>query len=193
VFVTNGAREDAIECDVLLTGFGLVPNSELARLLGCDVDERRVVVDERQATSVQGVYCAGEPTGIGGVERSLLEGEIAGRAAVDASVSAQLRARRAAMNRYARALAKAFDLRDELRALATDDTIVCRCEDVRLRDLDRSWTARQAKLYTRAGMGACQGRVCGAALEYVMRWSPDSVRPPVQPARVATMLDEADV
>jgi aspartate oxidase len=152
-----------------------------------------VIVDERQATSVPGVYCAGEPTGIGGVERSLLEGEIAGRASVDASVSAQLRARRAAMNRYARALANAFELRDEVRALATDETIICRCEDVRLRDLDRSWTARQAKLYTRAGMGACQGRVCGAALECVMGWSPDSVRPPIQPARVATMLDESSV
>jgi hypothetical protein len=78
-----------------------------------------------------------------------------------------------------------------LRTLAVGDTVVCRCEDVRLRDLDPAWTSRQAKLYTRAGMGACQGRICGAALDCVMRWTPDSVRPPVEPARVATLLDEA--
>jgi D-hydroxyproline dehydrogenase subunit alpha len=193
VTVTNGTREETLECDVLCAGFGLTPNSELARLLGCAVDERRVVVDDRQCTTVPGVYCAGEPTGIGGVERSLVEGEIAGLAAAEAAIPQGARSRRASLKRYTQALDRAFALRDELRTLATDDTVVCRCEDVRMRAFDRSWTARQAKLYTRAGMGACQGRICGAALECVMRWSPDSVRPPIQPARVATLLDEATI
>jgi NADPH-dependent 2,4-dienoyl-CoA reductase/sulfur reductase-like enzyme len=192
VSVTNGTDTQDIECDVLCTAFGLIPNSELARLLGCAVEDRRVVVDERQATTVQGVFCAGEPTGVGGMERSLVEGEIAGRVAMDASISSPLRSRRAALDRYSRALANTFEVRDELRALPTADTIVCRCEDVPLGALDRSWTTRQAKLYTRAGMGACQGRICGAALECVMRWAPDSVRPPIQPARAATLLDEAN-
>ena len=191
VTVTNGAHERIVACDVLCAGFGLVPNSELARLLGCAVDERRVVVDEHQATTVAGVYCAGEPTGIGGVERSLAEGEIAGLASMDAPVPANMLARHETLRRYTRALADTFALRDELRTLATGDTVVCRCEDVKMRDLDPSWTARQAKLYTRAGMGACQGRICGAALECVMRWSPDSVRPPIQPARVTSLLSEA--
>src|SRR5262249_56035257 len=71
VMVTDGRRERIVDCDVLCTGFGLVPNSELARLLGCAVDGRRVVVDDVQHTTVAGAYCAGEPTGIGGVERSL--------------------------------------------------------------------------------------------------------------------------
>src|SRR5262249_18553604 len=44
VVVTNGMREEELECDILLTGFGLVPNSELARLLGCEAADRRVVV-----------------------------------------------------------------------------------------------------------------------------------------------------
>jgi NADPH-dependent 2,4-dienoyl-CoA reductase/sulfur reductase-like enzyme len=192
VSVTNGARERTIECDLLCAGFGLVPNSELPRLLGCDVHDRRVTVDEDQATTVPGVYCAGEPTGVGGVDRSLVEGEIAGLAAMGQPVSARRRLRRAALNSYSEGLSIAFALRDEVCRLATEDTVVCRCEDVRLRNLDPSWTARQAKLYTRAGMGACQGRICGAALECVMRWSPDSVRPPIQPARVATLLDEDD-
>ncbi len=191
VMVTDGRRERIMDCDVLCTGFGLVPNSELARLLGCAVDGRRVVVDDSQATTVAGVYCAGEPTGIGGVERSLVEGEIAGLSAMGASISGQARSRRVRLHRYADGLARTFELRDELRRLATGDTVVCRCEDVRMRDLDPAWTSRQAKLYTRAGMGACQGRICGAALDWVMRWTPDSVRPPIEPARVATLLDEA--
>ena len=92
--------------------------------------------------------------------------------------------------RAARELDAAFALRPELRSLADDSTIVCRCEDVRLGQLDSSWTTRQAKLYTRAGMGACQGRICGAALECVRSWPPDTVRPPLRPARVATLLPE---
>jgi thioredoxin reductase len=191
VTITDGTREREVECDVLCAGFGLAPNSELARLLGCAVEDRCVVVDDAQRTTIPGVFCAGEPTGVGGVERSLIEGEIAGLAASDAPVPARSRARRATEHRYAKALSEAFTLRDELRDLATDDTIVCRCEDVRMRDLRPEWTARQAKLYTRAGMGACQGRICGAALECVMRWAPDSVRPPIQPARLGTLLDEA--
>jgi len=191
VMITNGKRERILDCDVLCTGFGLVPNSELARLLGCAVDGRRVVVDDVQQTTAVGAYCAGEPTGIGGVERSLVEGEIAGRSAMGESVSMQVRSRRAALHRYAEGLTRAFELRDELRTLAGGDTVVCRCEDVRMRDIDPAWTSRQAKLYTRAGMGACQGRICGAALDCLMGWTPDSVRPPIEPARVATLLDEA--
>src|SRR6266545_1216988 len=68
-------------CDYLACGFGLVPNTELAALLGCRVGGA-VAVDEYQRTSVPGVYCAGEATGIDGLELSLVEGEIAGFAAV---------------------------------------------------------------------------------------------------------------
>lgn len=189
VTVTDGRTRRTIECDILCTAFGLVPNTELARLMGCAVEGGAVTVDARQATTVAALYCAGEPTGIGGVDRSLVEGEIAGIAAAGAVADASLLARRGALRRHAAALEVAFALRPEVRSLAAPDTIVCRCEDVRLGDLDPRWTSRQAKLYSRAGMGPCQGRICGAALECVMGsgWSNDSVRPPTQPARVATL------
>ena len=66
--------------------------------------------------------------------------------------------------------------------------MVCRCEDVtwgQLRPYD-SW--RAAKLQTRCGMGPCQGRVCGAALAFLRGWTAESVRPPVFPARVDSLL-----
>ena len=188
--VTDGRTTRELECDILCAAFGLVPNTELARLVGCSVADGKVVVDERQATSVEGIFCAGEPTGIGGVDLCLIEGEIAGAAATDAPVSGQLIAGRASFKRYARLLERAFALRPELMSLAKPDTIVCRCEDVRLCDLERAWTAREAKLYTRAGMGPCQGRICGAALESIMGWRNDSVRPPVQPTPLAAMLGD---
>ena len=190
VTITDGASNSVIACDYLCVAFGLVPNTELARLLGCEVEHGQVSVDATQATTVVGVYCAGEPTGIGGVDLSIVEGQIAGLAASGQPVSASLVARAARLRREASRMDAAFALRPELRTLAEPGTVVCRCEDVRLRELNPRWTSRQAKLYTRAGMGPCQGRVCGAALEFLMGWSPDSVRPPAQPARLGSLISE---
>jgi hypothetical protein len=44
------------------------------------------------------------------------------------------------------------------------------------------------KLRTRAGMGPCQGRVCGAALEFLLGERSDTIRPPIAPARVSTLI-----
>src|SRR6185503_17452346 len=67
-----------VSCDYLACGFHLVPNLELAQLLACEIADGAVHVDEFQQTSVPQVYAAGESTGIGGLELSLVEGEIAG-------------------------------------------------------------------------------------------------------------------
>ena len=63
-----------VRCDYLACGFHLVPNLELAALLGCRIEDGFVATDELQRTSVADVFCAGEPTGIGGVDLALLEG-----------------------------------------------------------------------------------------------------------------------
>jgi NADPH-dependent 2,4-dienoyl-CoA reductase/sulfur reductase-like enzyme len=190
VTVTDGRRRWTQPCDVLCTGYGLVPNTELARLLGCETRGDAVVVDDQQATRVRGVFCAGEPTGIGGVDRALIEGEIAGLCAAGRPDAARrLFAPRKRSRRYARKLERAFRLRPELKEMAGPDTIVCRCEDVALQAFDPSWSVRQAKLYTRAGMGPCQGRVCGPALAFHFGWGFDSVRFPVFPAPVGALVE----
>jgi thioredoxin reductase len=188
VSLSDGHSTWSLECDVLCAAFGLVPSTELARLIGCAVERGVVIVDDRQETNVAGVYCCGEPTGIGGVDLALAEGEIAGVSAAGRNGAAGLVARRASLRREAQRLDRAFALRPELFALADAETIVCRCEDVRWGALDPQWGARKAKLYTRIGMGSCQGRVCGAALECLMGWAPDSVRVPTQPARCRTLI-----
>ena len=191
VDVTNGRETRTIECDVLCAAFGLVPNIELARLLGCDLAGGMVRVNHEQQTSQDGVYCAGEPTGIGGVELSLVEGEIAGVCSAGHHVDARsLLPRRERLRRDAAAMDRAFTPRPELRTLANADTIVCRCEDVTLGAINSRWSMRQAKLYTRAGMGACQGRICGAALTFLHGWPPDTVRLPVEPTLYSTLTAE---
>jgi hypothetical protein len=99
-------------------------------------------------------------------------------------------ARRDRQLAFAARLGRAFEPREELRRLPRSDTLVCRCEDVGYGRLEGFASAREAKLATRAGMGACQGRVCGAALEFLMGWSPDSVRPPAQPVRLGSFISE---
>ena len=191
VDVTNGRETRTMACDVLCAAFGLVPNIEVARLLGCDLAGGTVWVNHEQRTSLDGVYCAGEPTGIGGVELSLTEGEIAGLSSAGRHADAgALLPRRGRLRRHAAAMDRAFALREELRTLASPTTIICRCEDVTLAAINANWTMRQAKLYTRAGMGACQGRICGTALEFLHGWEADTTRLPVEPTLYSTLTAE---
>jgi NADPH-dependent 2,4-dienoyl-CoA reductase/sulfur reductase-like enzyme len=175
-------------CDYLACGFGLIPNVELAALLGCRISQAAVEVDEHQETSQAGVFAAGEATGLGGLELSLVEGEIAGYAAGGNPERARaLLGARASHRRFAAALREAFALRPELRSLPLPGTLVCRCEDVALERVRACANWREAKLHTRCGMGPCQGRICGGALEFLLGWQNESVRPPVLPARVRSM------
>jgi thioredoxin reductase len=191
VVLTDGERSWTEPCDLLCCGYGLVPNLELPLLLDCAIVEGKVVVDEHQQTSQPGIYCAGEATGVGGVELALAEGEIAGLAAAGRHEEARrLFPVRSRLRAFAASLDQVFALREELKSLADPKTIVCRCEDVPFGRLDSSWSRRQAKLYTRAGMGPCQAKVCGPALEFLFGWEADSVRPPLRPTPLSSFLEE---
>jgi D-hydroxyproline dehydrogenase subunit alpha len=189
VTLDRAGRRWQVACDYLACGFHLVPNLELAELLGCRVQNGAVTVDQFQQTSVSQVYAAGETTGIGGLELSLVEGEIAGLAAAGKRNAAQrLFGVRAKGQGFSRILSETFALREELRDLVTSETIVCRCEDVTFAQLRTHDSWRAAKLQTRCGMGPCQGRVCGAAVEFLFGWRSSSVRPPILPVRVESLL-----
>jgi len=178
-------------CDYLACGFGLIPNLELPALLGCRIGKAGVAVNEDQETSVAGVYAAGEVTGIGGLDLSLVEGEIAGFAAAGLREEARrLYGARYLHRQFAEALDHAFALRPELKSLPTDETFLCRCEDVAYGRVRACAGWREAKLHTRCGMGPCQGRVCGGAAEFLLGWKTESVRPPVFPAPVSAFTRE---
>ncbi|MBS1810839.1 MAG: NAD(P)/FAD-dependent oxidoreductase [Acidobacteria bacterium] len=193
VTLRQGAKTWDVACDYLACGFHLVPNLELAAMLGCALHKGVVRVNETQETSIADVYCAGEATGIGGLELSLVEGQIAGFAASGQSASARaLLSERKKQQRFADALNRAFALRDELKDLPTADTIICRCEDVSFARVQTQSSWRAGKLQTRCGMGPCQGRICGAAVEFFLGWQPESVRPPVFPVKVGSLIQSAE-
>ena len=182
--IENGDQR-SIDCDYLACGYHLVPNTEIARLLGCELDNGFVKVDDHQQTSIEYVFCAGEPTGIAGVDSAGTEGLIAGFAASsETSLALKLLKVRDTGRQFGERMSAAFALRDELKDLPHRDTVVCRCEDVEFRRLQQFTTFRDAKLQTRCGMGPCQGRVCGPATQFLFGWECPGVRPPIFPVKM---------
>lgn len=180
---------DEIACDRLACGFGLVPNIELGRALGYGINDGALVVDQWQASVMADHYAAGECTGFGGSELALVEGRIAGFAAVGLSNQAQaLWPERQHWQRFAEQLRKTFALAPAIHQLARPDTLVCRCEDVPFSALVGHKDWKQAKLATRCGMGACQGKICSTATQTLFGWEPPAPRPPFSPARVSTLI-----
>lgn len=203
--------------DAITTGYGFLPNSELADLMGCDSrwdphgQSWFVAVDNRLATSQTGVFAAGEITGIGGSAIALEEGRIAGLSAaeylgaIDARRAAQLRApiqrARRRLQRFADMVNALFAPRLGLWEGLAGDTLACRCEEVtaaEVRACVRAGCAspKEVKDWTRAGMGLCQGRICRSlvaqAIAEEKRISPrhvprPSVRPPIKPAPIGAL------
>ncbi|MFH8733448.1 MULTISPECIES: NAD(P)/FAD-dependent oxidoreductase [unclassified Streptomyces] len=167
--------EQVVRCDTLAVGHGLLPHTDLAETLGCRLEGPAVAVDDEQRTDIHAVWAAGEATGVGGAALSLAEGHIAGCSAA-ARLAGRPRAWEAAAKSRARSrefiasLDAVFAPRAHWAEQVTDDTVVCRCEEVPASAIREAvgelgaTDARTVKLLTRAGMGWCQGRVCGPAV-----------------------------
>lgn len=200
-----------LEVDAVVLGYGFIPSTELSRLLGCQHDlepemggyvPRR---DGQMQTTLPGVYSVGDGAGIGGAELARLEGRIAGVAvagqlgmlskwAVQEAISRQ-QPDLARERRFAHMLGALFTPGPGIYSLAKDDTIICRCEEVTKAEIFKAISegcesVTLVKRVTRAGMGNCQGRVCGhlvAAMiaeqtgQDLANMPPDTVRPPVRP------------
>ncbi|MGW0798515.1 FAD-dependent oxidoreductase [Streptomyces sp. NPDC002692] len=167
-----------IPCDTLAIGHGMLPHTDLADSLGCHVEGPGVRVDEEQRTDVPGVWAAGETTGVGGAALSFAEGHIAG-----VSVAARLRgaapdprdtsaaaASRGRLRAFSAVLDAVYAPPARWTERITDETVVCRCEEVTggavrtaVEELGAG-DVRTVKLLTRAGMGWCQGRMCEPAV-----------------------------
>ncbi|WP_328330284.1 FAD-dependent oxidoreductase [Kribbella sp. NBC_00382] len=188
--------EERIEVDAVCLGFGFTPNLELAVSARCQlIDGPAVLVDESQQTSTPGVWAAGELTGIGGAVLSAAEGRVAGAAAAGAEVD---RGAVAKGKRFARALDAAYPVRDGWLKWSGADTLVCRCEEVTRGEVDEAVgardveAARSLKLSSRAGLGLCQGRVCGRNVAGITGVKDGYRRPLAVPVRLTDLAD-ADV
>ncbi|MGZ8290209.1 MAG: FAD-dependent oxidoreductase [Telluria sp.] len=192
VVLRHRGRDTEVDCDFLACGYGLVPALETPMLFGCRGANGRLLVDAAQQTSVAGVWAAGESTGIGGVDKALAEGRIAGLAACGRAPNTRDLAARKRAYGFASLLDASFAVDGDLRALCTPGTIVCRCEDVAAAQLAQHQGWRSAKLQTRAGMGACQGRICGTACQYLYGWEAPGLREPVFPTSAKVLAQLPD-
>lgn len=177
----DGRRSETIgTVDALLVSHGFQPNIEITALLDCAhryedaLGGWHAVTDHRGRTTVAGVYAVGEVTGIAGAKPAMLSGEIAGLAAAaglgssptgSESAIASLFRRLQRARRFGHRLGELFAPLSELAGAMRDDTILCRCEEVSRADVlaachDGADSIHAAKIWTRAGMGRCQGRIC---------------------------------
>jgi len=181
--------QQTFQVDTVCVGYGFVPSVELTRLAQCDHRYDPVqggwlpVRNDDMQTSVSGVYAAGDCTGIAGSFVAVEQGRIAGIAAARSlgylsageaeQRMAPSRRRLAGLERLRRVLDEFSMPRPGLFELAQDDTIVCRCEELTLADIkaalaDGATDMNEIKRMTRMGMGLCQGRMCGPALQEII-------------------------
>ena len=167
--------------------YGFVPRLELARQLGAGDVYRSgrlaggVGFDATMGRSTPGLFVAGELAGVAGAEVAELEGAVAGHAAASyiglpdvrspserERLSRRLRKSRAFATRLEGLYPLAYGVD---RRWLEPSTVFCRCEQTTWgavasghRHTGRT-TAREVRSLTRCGMGYCQGRTCGPALQ----------------------------
>ncbi|ORT57316.1 FAD-dependent oxidoreductase [Streptomyces sp. CB03238] len=179
-----------IPCDALAVGHGLVPQLELATGLGCATRRTpdgtpALDVDAQQRTSVPGIWAAGETCGVGGAELARVEGEIAALSIAGRRPPGALTRRRARLRTFADGMAAAHRPGPGWTDWLDGATEVCRCEEVTADRVRRAVTdlgardTRTVKLLTRAGMGWCQGRMCGPAVARLAGQDPAPDRRPL--------------
>jgi NADPH-dependent 2,4-dienoyl-CoA reductase/sulfur reductase-like enzyme len=195
-------------CDLLLLHEGVVPAIHMALALGCtrqwDAAQAcfRPTLDAWGRTDLPRILIAGDCGGVLGATAAGLRGRLAAIAVASDLGGITDAAQRAAPLHAA--LRAETGLRALLDALFTppdpvlrpDDAVVlCRCEGVtagavRAAVATGAQGPNQVKAFTRAGMGPCQGRICGLPVLNVIaaaRGLPPGeiglarVRPPLKP------------
>lgn len=211
------ARKRRIPATVVGLGLGLRANTELTQLAGCRHEWEplaggwRPVRDATRATDVPGIFVAGDGAGIAGVDAAMADGLIAAAGIAEhlgLAAARDLEAQAAAasveiarLQRFRRALASWTAPPEPLFHLADAATVICRCEDARLADVQDGLRlgldqAGPLKMRTRAGMGLCQGRVCAPALQRLLAQSAGvapgdvpmgTVRTPLRPVALGAL------
>jgi NADPH-dependent 2,4-dienoyl-CoA reductase/sulfur reductase-like enzyme len=171
--------ERELACDLLALNYGFTANSELAAMAGAQLKFERTgggwvpAADRFGRTSAEGIFVAGDCAGLRGALVAEAEGRIVGAAAAGAAdLEHELREalwRRSNHQAFQAAVRATFDLPPALWSIVTDDTIVCRCENVKFAEIRQAFqsghvTPNAVKRNARPGMGWCAGRTCLRAI-----------------------------
>ena len=220
VTFSHGGRRRSIDCALPIVHFGVVPDTEAARLAGCRVHWAEElpgwapVVDGHGNSTRTDTLIAGDAAGIDGAEAARHSGRIAAAEAAvqlgklsslrrDALVAAD-RSRLIRLHRERAFLNRLFVPSDSLRRRPDDSVIVCRCEDVTAGELRRLAAAGvhhidRMKALTRCGMGTCQGRICGTPAGEIIAEATGlamqtvgalGVRAPLKPLPIAALAEQ---
>lgn len=204
---------ETIECDAVCLSDGFLPAVDLGVLAGAGLrhlpgSRTWALAAAEGGAAAEGVWAAGAcVTPWAGAKLSRAAGEAAGRDAAARLLGRPTPAPAPEVGRagrLARRLDLAFPTRPAWYERTADEVVVCRCENVDAGTIRAAAAlapdVNAVKRATRAGMGLCQGRTCGAAVceltaatagvpvESVGRFS---AREPQRPTRLATLAGRA--
>ncbi len=209
--------EKTVETNVLAVGFGFIPNIELLNMIGGETEYKKelggwiIKVNDELETSIETVFSAGETTGIGGAEKSLIEGKLSAYSVlkklnkIDNNIyvgkTSKLKKKRENYLKYASYLNSVFSINDNLYKSIDKDTIICRCEDVSFKEIKEAYNAgfdslNSLKVFTRSGMGNCQGRTCGPIITEIIKAHNNGkipeqfkIRKPAKPVSLSSLTE----
>jgi len=207
--------------DTLCLGYGFFPSHELFRLLDCnfDYDETRggftVAKDHwglTESSSPIPIYAVGDGTGVTGSYSAEAQGRLAGLHIANhlGSLSTTERDTQSKgflkelnqRNKFQRAINKMFEVKQGIYQLADANTVICRCESVKAKEIDpvidSTCDLSVVKSYSRAGMGLCQARNCQRQIAAMIAKRHDrsiseinfqTPRMPVKPVEIGKIAD----
>jgi D-hydroxyproline dehydrogenase subunit alpha len=211
--------EKTIDVDCICLGYGLLPDTQLTRLLECRHAMHPYlrawvpVRDEWLQTSLPGVFAIGDAAEISGKMAAMLEGKIAALAVACQlghlskenirGFAQPIQSQLAVERRFAQLLYRAFSLPDDPCPLAEPDTVICRCECVTYRQIqeairDGATSVQAVKYLCRTGMGWCRGTHCAPIISRMVSQlggigleeaSQTCIRPPLFPITLEEALD----
>lgn len=205
-----------LHLDLLIVHEGVIPNTHLSQALGCEHLWSECqgcffpVTDNHGRSSNRNIFIVGDGAAVRGADAAPASAEVAVATILEDLDRADERSRKALISAQ-RSLQRDQSFQSFLDALyppqlavarIADETIICRCEEVSaamLRDAmqDGAIGPTQARAYTRCGMGACQGRLCGLHVSQLIARetcsSPgeigaDNVRFPLKPITLADIV-----
>lgn len=179
-----GGKRHKIQSGTLLRHEGIIPRTHILNGMKAkhvwDSVQRcwYPETNEWGKTSIDRVYIAGDACYVHGGDASRLKGTLAGidsarNLGVISEDEAKFRAKATLRTLRTMRIARGF-----LRYIfapnpnifrVPDETMICRCEcvtagDIRTAASQGCMDVNEVKLFTRCGMGQCQGRMCGPAL-----------------------------
>ncbi|KAM9861464.1 Hydrogen cyanide synthase subunit HcnB [Leucobacter sp. BZR 635] len=194
---SKSGRRRKFGVDGVVLGHGFVSANELVHQAGAhsvfDAATRFWTPTRKEnfETTVPGLYAVGDCAGVHGQEAAELEGKLAAYdilgnvfgVEIDSAIEQKLRRKHERILRFQQGMSRLFP-----QAPLTDPdpaSVVCRCEGVTRAEvseaIDHGATDfRTVKLWTRAGMGICQGRTCQPVLRDYLAGEPGTEPPTVQ-------------